>query len=411
MAGELSWGAQSCAAHPYIVQQVTQGYGQNAVIPHSGQDEPVQRAEVVVVGAGAAGLALACLLGEQGSLEVVLVDAPPGQARSPERTWCSWQVGPTEWEQAVSARWHRVSVHAPTGRERTYDLAPLDYTMVRSRDYERVAGERLARTGVRRVEALVESITSDGVVQGAGVTGRWVFDTRPTPPARRGRVSLLQHFRGWFVRTAQDRFDPSVAGLMDFRPPQPRGGVAFGYVLPTSPREALVEYTEFSRAVLHDEAYESALNDWTSGPLALGPFEVLAVEQGAIPMTDAPFPRRVGDRVFRLGAAGGATRPSTGYTFSAAQRQARGVAAALRDGRDPEPPAAYSRRHLAMDALLLRALDDRLLDGAAFFADLFAAQPTERVLRFLDGSTSMREDLAVMAAAPKAPMLRAAFTR
>jgi lycopene beta-cyclase len=371
----------------------------------------VRSAEVVVVGAGAAGLALACLLGEQGGVEVVLVDAPPGPARSPDRTWCSWQTGPTDWEGAVTARWRRVEVHAPDGEARTYDLAPLDYTMVRSRDYERVASQRLTRTGVERVEALVPGITADGRVEGADLQGRWVFDTRPTPPVQQGRVALLQHFRGWTVRTAQDRFDPSVAGLMDFRPPQPRGGVAFGYVLPTSPREALVEYTEFSRAVLTDEAYESALNDWTAGGLELGPFEVLDVEQGAIPMTDAPFPRRVSERVFRLGAAGGATRPSTGYTFAATQRQARAVAAALRDGREPEPPAAYSARHLRMDALLLRALDGGFLDGAAFFAQLFERQPAERVLRFLDGSTSLSEDLAVMASAPRAPMLRALLAR
>jgi lycopene beta-cyclase len=304
-----------------------------------------------------------------------------------------------------------VQVHAPDGAARTYDLAPLDYTMVRSRDYERVAGERLSRTGVERLEALVAGVSADGVVAGADLRGRWVFDTRPTPPSGPGRVALLQHFRGWTVRTASDRFDPSVAGLMDFRPPQPPGGVAFGYVLPTSPREALVEYTEFSRSVLPSEAYDSALRDWTGEVLRLGPFEVLAVEQGAIPMTDAPFPRRVSDRVFRLGAAGGATRPSTGYTFSAAQRQAGAVADALRDGRDPAPPAAYSPRHLRMDALLLRALDTGRLDGAAFFAQLFERQPTERVLRFLDGSTSLREDLAVMASAPRAPMLRAALAR
>ena len=349
----------------------------------------MQTAEVVVVGAGAAGLALACLLGEQGQPDVVLVDAPPGAARSPERTWCTWQSGPTGWEEAVSARWSRIAVHSSGAAERTYDLAPLDYTMIRSRDYERVAAERLARTSVQRVEALLHGITADGVVEGASVRGRWVFDTRPTPPARPGRVALLQHFRGWFVRTATDRFDPTVAGLMDFRPPQPPGGVAFGYVLPTSPREALVEYTEFSRQVLADEQYESALNDYTAGTLGLGPFEVLAVEQGAIPMTDAPFPRRVGERVFRLGAAGGATRPSTGYTFTAAQRQARGVSAALRDGRDPEPPAAYTSRHLRMDAVLLRALDGG----------------------FLDGSTSLAEDLSVMRSAPRGAMLRAALVR
>ena len=131
------------------------------------------------------------------------------------------------------------------------------------------------------------------------------------------------------------------------------------------------------------------------------------MEQGAIPMTDAPFARRVGERVFRLGAAGGATRPSTGYTFAAAQRQARTVASALRDGRDPEPPPAYPSRALRMDAVLLRALDGGFLDGADFFARLFERQPVERVLRFLDGTTTLREDLAVMASAPRAPMVRA----
>jgi lycopene beta-cyclase len=281
--------------------------------------------------------------------------------------------------------------------------------MVRSRDYERVARTRLSQTAVRCVEALVEDVTPDGTVVGAGLRGRWVFDTRPARPSGPGRTSLLQHFRGWRVRTAQDRFDPATASLMDFRPPQPPGGVAFGYVLPTSPREALVEYTEFSREVLTEAAYEAALSRWTGTQLELGDVEVLEVEQGAIPMTDAPFARRVGERVFRLGAAGGATRPSTGYTFSAAQRQVVAVAAALRDGRDPEPPAAFSRRHLAMDALLLRAIDTGRLDGAAFLADLFARQPTARVLRFLDGVTSLREDLAVMASAPAGAMLRTAL--
>ena len=150
----------------------------------------------------------------------------------------------------MSARWDRVSVQPHGGIATTYALAPLDYTMIRSRDYERVAGARLARTVVRRVEAVVSGIedtAAGAVVNGAGLSARWVFDTRPTTPSRPGRVALLQHFRGWFVRTREDFFDPAVAGLMDFRPPQPPRGVAFGYVLPTSPREALVEYTEFSQ--------------------------------------------------------------------------------------------------------------------------------------------------------------------
>ena len=373
----------------------------------------MHRFEVAVVGAGAAGLALACRLGEQGC-DVVLVDAPAGPLRAPDRTWCTWQSGEHPWAEAVSGRWDRVAVHAHDGTRGVYDLAPLSYTMIRSHDYERVAADRLVRSGVRRVEAVVTTIAdgpSEAVVGGADLAARWVFDTRPTPPAGPGRVALLQHFRGWFVRTPTDAFDPSVAGLMDFRLPQPPGGVAFGYVLPTSPREALVEYTLFSRDVLTTERYEAALTSYCTDVLGLAAYDVLGVEQGAIPMTDAPFPRRLGQRVFRLGAAGGATRPSTGYTFTAAQRQAEAVALALLEGRDPCPPPAYARRHLWMDRLLLKALDDGRVDGADFFARLFREQPTERVLRFLDGTTTPAEDLAVMSAAPKAPMVRAALSR
>lgn len=372
------------------------------------------RADVAIVGAGAAGLALACRLGEQGGRDVVLVEAPPGPHTSPERTWCTWQSGEHYWADAVSARWDRVSVQGPTGPAATYDLAPLSYTMIRSSDYLRVASDRLSRSLVRRVEALVTGVSdgpSEAVVHGADLTATWVFDTRPTPPSAPGRVALLQHFRGWFVRTSADAFDPSVAGLMDFRPPQPPGGVAFGYLLPTSPREALVEYTEFSREPLTVEQYDVALRSYCSDVLRLPAFEVVATEQGAIPMTDAPFPRRLGRRAFRLGAAGGATRPSTGYTFTAAQRQAEAVAAALRDGRDPCPPPAYSRRHLWMDGLLLRALDGGAVDGAEFFAQLFRRQPAERVLRFLDGTSSAAEDLAVMGAAPKTAMVRTTLRR
>lgn len=366
----------------------------------------MHRAEVVVVGAGAAGLGLAVRLARQGTPGVLLVQSP---AAAPERTWCSWQRKPVPWADAVAHRWDAATVTGPDGVEQRLRLEPYRYEMVRSRDFERWAQGRL--DGVEQLTATVEQVDDgddEAVVRtdGPAIAARWVFDTRPAPPSRPGRTTLLQHFRGWTVRTASDAFDPATASLMDFRPAQPAGGVAFGYVLPTSPREALVEHTEFTREVLDDAGYDAALRRYTASVLALPPFEVTAVEQGVIPMTDGRFPTRLGRRVFRLGTAGGATRPSTGYTFTAAQRQAAAVADALRAGRDPEPPPAYPRRHLAMDALLLRALDTGRLDGARFLADLFARHPVERVLRFLDGDSTPAEEVAVMASAPRRPMLR-----
>ncbi len=195
---------------------------------------------------------------------------------------------------------------------------------------------------------------------------------------------------------------------MDFRTAQPADGLSFGYVLPVGAHEALVEYTEFSARLRTADGYEEAVRHYADDVLRLGERHVTATETGVIPMTDAPMPRRVGASVFRIGAAGGATRPATGYTFAGIQRQTRAVAAALRQGRRPVPPPAHSARSRAMDAVLLRALDSGRADGPALFSGLFGQVPMERILRFLDGRTSLPEDLRIGLRTPIAPMLRSA---
>ncbi|MER5965412.1 lycopene cyclase family protein [Streptomyces sp. NPDC002057] len=375
--------------------------------------------DVAIVGAGAAGLSLAWrLLSPPAGVHapaVVLVEAPPGSLRPPERTWCYWEEGPGEYDDLVTATWGHLRVRAGVGPATTRNLGPLRYKMLRSPVFEEGLSSRL--TALTRVEAVVERIedrhdgatlvcrTSDGAPK--SLRARWVFDSRPPAPAP-ARTALLQHFSGWFVRTDRPVFQPDVVELMDFRTPQPRNGLSFGYVLPTGPREALVEYTEFGPAALTEPAYEAALRHYTRDVLHLGPHDVLARERGVIPLTDAHHTSRAGRHVFRIGAAGGAIRPSTGYAFSAIQRQTRAVAAAVHDARTPVPPSAYATRHLAMDAVLLRGLATGRVRGASFFGRLFRTVPTERLLRFLDGRTSPAEDVLIGLRTPVLPMLRSA---
>ncbi|MBV2365288.1 lycopene cyclase family protein [Streptomonospora nanhaiensis] len=373
--------------------------------------------DVAVVGAGAAGLSLTHRLAASNRaagrrLGIALVEPPPGPARPPERTWCYWERGVGRWDPVLAARWERLAVVGADGRRRVHRTAPFSYKMLRSRDFEKYVAAT-AVEGVTVLRATVAEV-ADGAeravvraVDGAGapveIAATWVFDSRPAAPPP-GRTALLQHFRGWFARTPHDAFDPSGAVLMDLRTPQPARGVSFGYVLPLSPREALVEYTEFTREALDTPAYEAALRDYTGRVLKLREVEVTAAEQGAIPMTDARLPTRAGRRVFRIGAAGGATRPSTGYTFSGIQRQTAAVARALERGAEPVPPTPHRRRHLAMDAVLLRALDTGRVDGAAFFTRLFDRTPLPAVLDFLDGPSHPLRELAIGLRAPVAPM-------
>lgn len=346
-------------------------------------------------------------------MSVALVDAPPGPLRPPERTWCYWERGAGRWDMLLAASWDRLRVLGVDGAEHGSPTAPFRYKMLRSADFEEYV-RTAAADGITRYRARVEHL-ADGaeraVVRATDASGRpvefgarWVFDSRPrTPPP--ARTALLQHFRGWFVRTEADAFDPrGGAVLMDLRTPQPAGGVSFGYVLPLSERTALVEYTEFTRKAIGEADYEAALHDYTGRLLGLRGFEVTAAEQGAIPMTDARMPTRAGRRVFRIGAAGGATRPSTGYTFAGIQRQTAAVAAALARGQTPVPPVPHRRRHLAMDAVLLRGLDSGRVDGAAFFTRLFARNALPGVLEFLDGPSNLLRELSIGATTPLLPM-------
>ncbi|MFE3518976.1 lycopene cyclase family protein [Streptomyces sp. NPDC059166] len=372
---------------------------------------------IVVVGGGAAGLCLAHGLATTGRT-VTLVEAPDGPLRPPERTWCYWEAGTDTFEEAVTASWRRLRVRGPEGRVVESEPAPLRYRMVRSGPFERLVHSRLAASGTARVVratahevsdarrgAEVRCTTPDGKV--LTLRAGLVFDSRPVRRVPPHRTLLLQHFRGWFVRTSLPRFDPEVADLMDFRVPQPRHGLAFGYVLPLAPDRALIEYTQFSRTPLTTAAYDEALRHYAGSVLRLGRFTVDSAEQGVIPMTDARFPRRAGHAVFRIGTAGGATRPATGYTFAAVRRQSLAVVAALERGRPGVPPP-HGRRALAMDAVLLRALDTGRVDGPRFFTDLFRRVPMERLLRFLDGGSSPWEEFGIGLRTPVGPMLRTA---
>ncbi|MFE1754462.1 lycopene cyclase family protein [Streptomyces anandii] len=382
-------------------------------------------ADVVIVGAGAAGLSLAHRLSAAGTParpapSVLLIEPPPGPLRPPRRTWCFWEAGTGAYDAAVSASWPCLRTIDRHGVSVRRHIGPMRYKMIRSDDFEALVGRDLtARANVRRAEATVDDIVTlpDGTAQvraadadGARlqVRARWVFDSRPPRALPPARTHLLQHFKGWFVRTERPAFDPGVVDLMDFRTPQPARGLSFGYVLPTSRHTALVEYTEFGPAPLSQDAYDAALDHYTRRVLGLGPVRVLGSEGGVIPMTDARFARQSAPSVFRIGVAGGATRPATGYTFAAVQRQADAIAGLLRAGRRPVPPPAHSVRARAMDAVLLRALATGRVDGADFFHRLFTRVPPRRLLRFLDGRTRLHEDLAIGLRTPVLPMLRTA---
>lgn len=310
-------------------------------------------ADVTVIGAGAAGLSLAVAIAKpfpagRRAPRVALVEAPPGPLRPPRRTWCYWESGEGPYDGLLTASWNRLRLYAPDGTMIDRPLGDTRYKMLRSDRFEAAMLERLDEHGVEVRHMAVESARDrqgEAVVHGhdasmtpSVIRSGLVFDSRPPQRLPAARTTLVQHFQGWFVRTDRPVFDPGAAILMDFRLPQPPRGLAFGYVLPLNRYEALVEYTQFSRAALDEVAYDQALRHYCTSVLGLGDYTVREREQGAIPMSDGVYPAAAG--VVSSSSAPPAGRPGPRRGTPSPRSSARVVISPRRCERVAPPPGS-----------------------------------------------------------------------
>ena len=96
---------------------------------------------------------------------------------------------------------------------------------------------------------------------------------------------------------------------MDFEVPQ-KNNTRFMYVLPFSKHEALVEYTLFSKDLLEDKEYESAIQAYLEDKKA-GEVSIVEKEKGSIPMTAYDFSQHNTANLLHIGTAGGWTKAQT----------------------------------------------------------------------------------------------------
>jgi lycopene beta-cyclase len=368
--------------------------------------------DFAILGGGAAGLSLALALVRSPlkgrSILIVEKDAKD----SNDRTWCFWSDVPTPLDGIAAHVWPRLHFQSPSV-DRTFELYPFRYQMVRGLDFYRCARLELDQHAVTFVRGVGE--VNDGeesvVIRADGREheSAWAFDSRirPEDVAQSPRFNYLkQHFTGWEIETTVPVFDPQTATLFDLRTPQ-RGGVTFFYVLPFSERRALVEYTLFSPGLLPPQEYEAALRAYLRDEYRLADYRILEVERGVIPMTDHPFPRRLGRRVMAIGTRGGRVKPSTGYAFSRIQRDSARIVDSLVRFEQPFAVPPDPLRFRFHDAVLLEVLAREPELGRSILSGIFGRIPIQSVLRFLDDRSSPLDDLRVITACAPWPFLRA----
>ena len=383
----------------------------------------MERYDAILAGGGAAGLSLAYRMmhGGLSDKRILIIDLATKNAN--DRTWCFWSQEPELFDPIVRHRWSHIWFHGPH-RSHRWAMNPYDYRMIRGIDFytytlEDLRGRENVEFYTGRVNDIRDGDLETGepavvtVEDGECFAADWVFDSLFIPrefsvDTRRYHF-LKQHFVGWVVRTDQPVFDPDAATFFDLRVPM-RGDFRFMYLLPMSRTESLVEYTLFSSELLPREEYEGEIRAYMEVHFPGVGYEVVETEDGIIPMTEQPFPRRGGQRIMYTGTKGGRVKASTGFAFHRTQRDSQAIVDSLRETGQPFHAAAPPGRYRTFDAMLLSLLHRRGEWVAhRVWPDLFEKNPLPRLWRFLNEEGDLIENVALMNTVPWLPFIGAWF--
>jgi lycopene beta-cyclase len=297
------------------------------------------------------------------------------------------------------------------------DLHPYHYNKIQGLDfYNQVLNLIAKQKNIDFVQEKVFEIEeSDSIVlvktesQSFSCTTLFNSIYNPSLATNQTKYPLLQqHFVGWFIKTETPVFNPELATFMDFSVEQ-KGNTRFMYILPTSPTEALLEYTLFSKELLSKDEYEAEIEKYLQ-QLGITHYTIVEKEMGTIPMTSYPFWKHNTKNVINIGTAGGWTKASTGFTFKNADKKSSELVSFMEthtDGRMFHSKTKF----WWYDLLLLDILDQKNETGSAIFSALFEKGNAPLILKFLDEETSFWEDVVIMSKCPSLPFLKALFHR
>ncbi|MEM9931431.1 MAG: lycopene cyclase family protein, partial [Bacteroidota bacterium] len=175
---------------------------------------------LAILGGGLAGLSLLYHLEKAGKLKdkrVLLVD-PEGRKTTHDRSWSYWEKAPGPFEALVYHRWDQVTVHSQA-KDAVLDINPYSYKLIRSTEFYAHVNEVIdGITGLERINDRALNIKAEGdkvyfQAGGQDYVADLAFSSLPLHlrPRQIRAPYLDQHFRGWFIKTEEEVFDPERA--------------------------------------------------------------------------------------------------------------------------------------------------------------------------------------------------------
>lgn len=344
---------------------------------------------------------------------ILLLDGNSKKAN--DRTWCFWDDSKM-FENIISKKW-QTALFTNESFSKELLLDPFEYKMIRGIDFYHFIFSEIAKQ--QTITFLTEKVISFEDLDNQCLvrtekqefTSNKLFNSILNPnlvTSQKKYPLLQQHFVGWFIQSKEAVFNPDCATFMDFSVDQ-KGNTRFMYVLPTSPTEALLEYTLFSKELLAKEEYEDEIVKYIR-KLGVTKYEITEKEQGNIPMTSYPFWKHNTKNSIHIGSAGGWTKASTGFTFKNVTKKSKALVTFLQQHSDFKKFHKKDKFWI-YDLLFIDVLFKNNALGKKVFSNLFKKGNPVVIFRFLDEETTFLEDMKVMWKCPKVPFMKALFGR
>jgi len=373
--------------------------------------------DFILAGGGMAGLSFAYYLSQSSlsSRRILIID----RGIRNEQTFCYWNSDSGEFDFLAEKSWDSLYFHSARPSSLKIAIEPYAYRKINGNAwFSFIEAELSKHPNIHYLAAEIQSIAYQGL--GSSVktsdgdyyaTEKIIDSFSPFPCENDNPQHLKQHFLGWVVECNFNNFETDAAHLFDFR-------VAFGnecefmYVLPTSQRKALFEYTFFSTTLREPDYYRDKIKSYLFAYYGLTEDDYLLKEEesGVIPMRNNPNKiENLYQKHLKIGTTGGFVKSTTGYSFYRTQKFCKDLVAGLEKGPSSSLIIPVNPWKIWLDEVFLRVLIDQKIAGSKVFETLFYNNKPSLLLKFLQEETSWKEDLRLMWSVPTFPFVRAAL--
>lgn len=329
----------------------------------------------------------------------------------PYRQWSFWTNRETPFDNVVTKQWKKFSVHFENNSQElqihNYHIALLESTKY----YSFIEKEIKQFPNITCIEDDVLNIqNNEGLPKVRTAketyTADFVFDSTFSRETESTSQKLFMQGLGATVTTKENAFDPGVITFMDFRG-SPEKELLFFYLMPFTEKQAIIDVAHITSDVSHNVAseHERLVHTYLRDVLHIKHFSFDKKKFEKIPLIDLHINRLSGDRILRIGAAGGLIKKTTSYGFINILKDSEMIVKSLSKYGDLRKLYAPSKMTRDIDSAMLDLMQKNPVAVKKMYSELFGKPVKgDTILAYLNDELSPLESIKLITRVNPKPM-------